>query len=254
MVSYWDSRNITVFIWGIVNILASLLNFYLLKKNTKENSYNTIVLWMTISQFMYDFLYSTDNFMGYNYGISMWSLDQKYITNSFITIYMSSGIACGLFALVFSWILFYIVTFKAYIDLSFFKIVFLRFVFCITFLYGLSELIILLVWGNKDPISLINTPQFTIIYDVYQYLRLATVAIIIIFTSSTLYTLSKMKFSKHERKNHPIYVLAKKTFIYPIIQLIIRTPYYVSYQMFPFPMITPPWLSLLSALCLPSKI
>lgn len=91
--------------WLIINCLLSLLTLYLLNCSSKVNEYNTLIYWLSVAQFGFDFahLFTADIFH-----------DIERPTSLFF------GLATGLFSLVLCGLLCYVIVARNYIDISFY--------------------------------------------------------------------------------------------------------------------------------------
>jgi hypothetical protein len=192
------------------NVLASIFTLYLLVKIKRKNTYNLIIFWMTIMQGIYDLF----QFHYYDIANSEWH-------SVIIICSLPAGLVSALFTLSISYILWYIVISKNYIDLTYNKFRLLFTIFGSCFIFQIA-LVVTLFWTTGD--------EYQYVYGFYQYSRLLIIVIITVFACITYYILNQMKTSSTDNNRRPIYLLARKLCLYPIIQLISRVPYFISFN------------------------
>jgi hypothetical protein len=209
--------------FSFLNIFACILTLYLVTKNPKKNSYNDVIFFMTIFQLIVNLSSTFDDILIVN--------DFDYIVNdeTYLLIIelllLPSGLATALLSLIITWILFYIVYFRAYIDVNYFKFR----------LYG-SVSIIISVLAFFVCFTLLKdgylSDSFLFVYDIYNHSRIIITAIIILMLTVTFYILNKTQVSISEKGKHPIYLLAKKLILYPVIQFVTRFPNFIWRQFY----------------------
>jgi hypothetical protein len=204
-------------ILGILNTFASVFTLFLLKCSPRFNSYNTLIKYMTYCQFIFDFLATMDQILSYGFKIKTVSIQAYVIPFQIIMFFV--GLASGLFALVIVWLLFYIVYYRSYIDVTHFQKRLLSFVFIPCCVICVAVGIVIIGWGYASI-------EYEFIYDVYQFARLSIILLIIAMISIIFYTLSITKGYYSDNESNPVYVLAKKLIIYPIVQFISRVPFF----------------------------
>lgn len=205
-------------IFGILNTLASVFTLFLLKCSPRYNSYNTLIKYMTYCQLIFDLFATIDQVLEYGFKIITASVPAYVLPFQIVMIFV--GLASGLFALVIVWLLFYIVYYRSYIDVTHFQKRLLSFVFIPCFAICLAVCIVIVGWGY-------GSNEYDLIYDVYQYARLLIILLIVVMISIIFYTLSITKGNSSENESNPVYVLAKKLIIYPIVQFISRVPFFL---------------------------
>lgn len=110
---YYISKYVTI-VNFYINLMFTILTFYLMKKIKKKNGYVSIVYYLTISQFMFE--------LG---SILFFSLDLDYniVIKNFILnfIILSGDLLSSLYAFCLCNILCYVVITRKYLDISYYK-------------------------------------------------------------------------------------------------------------------------------------
>lgn len=192
LIDYEISKKIADFIC-IINGFFSLLTLIIIYKIPYKNDFNSILIYLTITQTIFDF---------------------SFLANTpqlVVSIASFSGLATALFTLLISCLLSYTIRKRKYIDVEYYKNKILFLIMTISISFGV---VIYLTFLNSF-----------IAMDVYIKLRLIIVFLIIVLLLFTFFTLDEMKLNrKLNGKYHAIYILAKRLCMYPIIQLITRLP------------------------------
>lgn len=215
---------IVIYINDLINILACILLFYLINHH-HSNTYKVILWYMNLSQFIFNLCHIIDD-LWLHVDVNIDAIAEDIFLFPILTVYLPSGLASVMFILIILWILFYIVTFRSYVNADQLKFRFLYAVLIPNFLYAMYTLAVLLKFGY-------NSSHFEFVYILYQHIRLYLIILLFLFTISILYTISTTKIVTKYHRTHPIYLLLKKLFLYPVVQLICRIPYFLRLFFFP---------------------
>jgi hypothetical protein len=207
--------------WIGLNALASLLTLFLLRCSKKENEYNNIIYQMTLAQFLFDFSFS----LKYRGVIDENSTNFTVIYNAFdISFSSAAGVATGCYALVICAILCRIVVSMKYIDLAYYKKMILITTSFLAISFFLALLIPELIHTEESHVT------HTIVYSIYNFTRILIIFIILLLSIRTYRKIKKMKLVTEGDNVHPVYLLAKRLFLYPVVQFMTRMPNFV-YQL-----------------------
>jgi hypothetical protein len=186
-----------------INTLASAFTLYLIYVINRNNDYNSIIKYLTISQFLFDA-------SQYLFGI-----DNELIAIIYMPFTLATGVASASFSLFLCSILSYIVISRDYLDVNYIKMRYLVIIFLISASIGVS-LLLASIYNDAN--------MYSNVFSVYNDLRMLIIVIIIILILWTFKVIYEMKIGASQKNNHPIYLLAKRLSLYPIVQLISRLP------------------------------
>lgn len=211
-------RLVINYTWIGLNALASLFTLYLLRCNNKENEYNNIIYHMTIAQFLFDFSFSLKYRGVIDQNTSTFNVIYNAIDLAFSS---SAGIATGCYALVICAIMCRIVVSMNYIDLVYYKKLIVITTSFLSFSFFVGILIPELLHSQESH----NVTKE--ILGIYNYIRIIIIAIIVLLSFRTYKKIKKMKLVTEGEHVHPVYLLAQRLFLYPVVQFMTRMPIFV---------------------------
>jgi hypothetical protein len=192
-------------IFTFINVLASVVTLILIIKMKKYNGYMLMLSSMTIAEFCYDSSLFLFNFP---------QNEDIFKVQLFFGIF--AGTAASLWSLVFSFVLSYIIFSKKYFDIG------------INFPIYFVIVFVLSIWDAIVCVANVNVDQqdfgkFFFIFNIFRIAFLVVNIMVLMYVFISLFLQKNDPMNeKCEKKTNPIYVIAKRLCLYPIVQLISR--------------------------------
>lgn len=191
-------------IFTVINVLASIVILLLIIKMKKYNGYMLMLASMTVAELLYDsslFLFNFHSTMSYKLQI-------------FLGIF--AGTATSLWSLVFSFVLSYIIFSKKYIDIGLYFPIFS----VIVLVLSIWDAISCLIYVN----DMYTFPKLFLAFNIYRmsFLLINFIVLMYVFISLILTKKTEDGIEDGEKKMSPLFLLAKRLCVYPIVQLVSR--------------------------------